>query len=464
MTGTYRSPLEALADELGAVAARIEREVRLQVAAALAEIREEMAALRASRSEVELRAVNAERALADAVAARLADVRNGQDGEPGPPVDRTVVEALVADAVAAAVEALPPAENGKDADPVLIAELVAAEVAKLPPAKPGKSVDPEEVEALVTEQLGAQVVRMREDMETELLAINQSAERRLNAAFEALPVPKDGEDGRSVDPEEVRALVSAEVEQAIKSLPVPADGHTPTLAELSPLIEEAVSTAIPAFPKPKDGEDGRSVDPEDIRRMVAEEVGRLPPAEKGEKGDRGESVKGDAGPPGKLSLAREWRDGVWYEGDVVTHDGRTYQAQRDTGREPPHEDWLCLAEAGRDGEPGNSFRVRGTWDAGNDYLALDVVALNGSSFIAKLDDPGPCPGGGWQLIAAVGKAGRPGEKGPPGQKGDIGRPGAPVLSLNVDEQGMLTLTNGDGSIVNCDLYPVLARCISPATS
>jgi hypothetical protein len=41
-------------------------------------------------------------------------------------------------------------------------------------------------------------------------------------------------------------------------------------------------------------------------------------------------------------------DAVHYPGDVVTHDGSTYQALRDTARAPPVDDWICLARAGRD--------------------------------------------------------------------------------------------------------------------
>jgi hypothetical protein len=84
MTGIYRSSFDALAEELGAVAARVEREVRLQVAAALAEVREELSGLRASKAEAELRAANAERTFADQITARLATV---QDGAPGPKGD-----------------------------------------------------------------------------------------------------------------------------------------------------------------------------------------------------------------------------------------------------------------------------------------------------------------------------------------------------------------------------------------
>jgi len=77
------SPLEIIAEELGSIAGRIERELKLSFSTALAEIRQEMAVLRASRAENELRAANAERALADAVSARLAEVRDGERGERG---------------------------------------------------------------------------------------------------------------------------------------------------------------------------------------------------------------------------------------------------------------------------------------------------------------------------------------------------------------------------------------------
>jgi len=82
-----------------------------------------------------------------------------------------------------------------------------------------------------------------------------------------------------------------------------------------------------------------------------------------------------------------------------------------------------------------------------------VVALNGASFAAKSDNPGPCPGEGWQLFSQQGKRGQPGEKGAPGPRGE---PGAPVVAAMIDAQGMQTLVNGDGTQVECDLYPVLA--------
>jgi hypothetical protein len=123
---------------------------------------------------------------------------------------------------------------------------------------------------------------------------------------------------------------------------------------------------------------------------------------------------------------------VFYEGDVVSYDGGTFQARRDTGQPPSHADWICLATAGRD---GGSITVRGTFDETAEYRRLDVVARNGGSFVALKDRPGPCPGSGWQLIASQGRrgvAGERGERGAPGPKGDPGLSGATIREWKVD--------------------------------
>lgn len=173
--------------------------------------------------------------------------------------------------------------------------------------------------------------------------------------------------------------------------------------------------------------------------------------------DGTDGLDGAPGAPGRLPMARAWRDAVHYEADVVTYGGGLYQAIRDTGREPPHEDWICLAAPGRDGAEGRSMVVRGTWTDGEAYHRLDVVALNGGAFVARRDDPGACPGDGWQMIAAQGKRGPNGEPGRQGVQGLQGKPGASVASLDVDGDGLLRLTNGDGTVATLDLYPLLSR-------
>src|SRR5215813_6371208 len=142
--------------------------------------------------------------------------------------------------------------------------------------------------------------------------------------------------------------------------------------------------------------------------------------------------RGEQGPPGKLPLVKLWvPETVHYAGDVVAYDGGTFQARRDTGQPPSHADWTCLATAGRD---GGSITVRGTFDEAAEYRRLDVVALNGGSFVALKDAPGPCPGPGWQLLASQGKRGVAGEKGERGPKGDPGLSGATIRDWKIDRE------------------------------
>src|SRR5215831_13082681 len=156
---------------------------------------------------------------------------------------------------------------------------------------------------------------------------------------------------------------------------------------------------------------------------------RVIPGARGEKGECGPmgppGPQGPQGEPGKLPTVRLWTpETVFYQGDVVTFDGGTFQAQRDTGQPPTHSDWLCLASAGRHGRDGRSIAVRGTFGETADYGRLDLVACNGGSFIALKDAPGPCPGSGWQLVASPGKRGVAGMKGERGERGPKGDPGA----------------------------------------
>jgi hypothetical protein len=156
---------------------------------------------------------------------------------------------------------------------------------------------------------------------------------------------------------------------------------------------------------------------------------------KGPPGPAGPS--GPPGAPGKLPVVKLWTpDTVFYEGDVVAFDGGTFQAIRGTGQPPTHAaHWLCLAVAGKD---GITPKVRGTYQQGEQYSKLDVVALNGASFVAVRDDPGQCPGPGWQLMAAQGKRGdkgQPGERGPRGEKGDPGSQGPPGEAGPAGPQG-----------------------------
>jgi hypothetical protein len=78
---------------------------------------------------------------------------------------------------------------------------------------------------------------------------------------------------------------------------------------------------------------------------------------------------------------------------------------------------LRLAARVQDGADGRSFRIRSTFNPRERYKALDVVALNGASFVAQQDDPGPCPGDNWQLLCSQGKKGQAGADGRNGRDG-----------------------------------------------
>jgi len=147
-----------------------------------------------------------------------------------------------------------------------------------------------------------------------------------------------------------------------------------------------------------------------------------PQGERGYLGERGEAglqgPQGQKGDPGSLPMIKQWRaDAISYAGEVVFCDGGSWQAQKDTAQKPPHSDWMPLAHAGRS---ATSPVIRGTFDPAQQYGALNIVAMNGSSFIAKSDDPGECPGDGWQLIASAGRQGKPGPKGDRGEQGPAG--------------------------------------------
>jgi hypothetical protein len=153
--------------------------------------------------------------------------------------------------------------------------------------------------------------------------------------------------------------------------------------------------------------------------------------------------------PGKLPVSKIWREeSVTYEGEVVSFDGSLWQARKDTAQVPGGSDWICVARAGRDGCDGRTPHVCGTYDVYKKYEQLDVVTCDGAAFIARRDDPGICPGDGWQLLSGKGSRGSRGETGSCGEKGERGPPGkaAPtVVNWTLDRKNYRAIpTMSDG--------------------
>src|SRR5262249_40218700 len=86
-------------------------------------------------------------------------------------------------------------------------------------------------------------------------------------------------------------------------------------------------------------------------------------------------------------------------------------------------------------------RVKGTYQVGANYSRGDMVALDGGSFVARKDNPGPCPGGGWQLMA------KQGQRGIAGPEGKRGPPGAVITGWILDRSTYrITPRMSDGSL------------------
>jgi hypothetical protein len=75
------TPLKALTDELGAIVGRLEREVRSDVRAQIAQLE----VMKAEFEIVVMRFEQETKARLDAVVSTVRDGHDGRDGEPGPP-------------------------------------------------------------------------------------------------------------------------------------------------------------------------------------------------------------------------------------------------------------------------------------------------------------------------------------------------------------------------------------------
>jgi hypothetical protein len=86
---------------------------------------------------------------------------------------------------------------------------------------------------------------------------------------------------------------------------------------------------------------------------------------------------------------------------------------------------------------GQAFTHRGAFTADATYAAMDIAMVNGSAFLALRDNPGPCPGDGWRLLAAVGKR---------GPKGEPGTTPPTIVGWHVDSKAFtVTPTMSDGT-------------------
>jgi hypothetical protein len=229
----------------------------------------------------------------------------------------------------------------------------------------------------------AALAEARREIDLQRSIINDNADELLKAvekiaALEARPVVEP------IDP----ALVSAEVHRQISLIPTPVDGKSVDLGALFSEISGAVSRAVDAMPKAKDGEPGKDGDP----------------GKDGAPGDPGKD-----GAPGRdadpvdmeflkeilaLEVHRElasWprpKDGLGLEGmsAELLEDGRTLVLRFANGEtESRHEIFI----------PWQIYR--GVYETGRQYKAGDVVTFGGSQYTAKVDTTKPPKTTDWIL-------------------------------------------------------------------
>jgi hypothetical protein len=164
--------------------------------------------------------------------------------------------------------------------------------------------------------------------------------------------------------------------------------------------------------------------------------------EPGPMGERG--LPGERGPGGEPG--RDGRDGR--PGDVG-----------ERGLDGPAGPVGARGEPGPPGEPAYSGRACGLHNPSEDYRAMDVVSFNGSEWRAVQDNPGELPGPGW-MLGAKGARGKPGER---GAKGDRGEDGIGVQEITVADYSLMLLRS-DGSVLSCDLLPMIERFFREAST
>jgi hypothetical protein len=210
--------------------------------------------------------------------------------------------------------------------------------------------------------------------------------------------------------------------------------HTESTGSLADLIVEEIAAAAGQAERERDLLLGKQLAEHALRLMqlesdIRKRLSELRDGERGERGEKGEQgeqgeagqigaggakgdqgVQGDPGEKGEAITGPAGRDGI---------DGKD-GAPGDRG------------ECGAPGADGRTlFNIRETYDAAAKYLMGDVVTVNRSWFVARKDDPGPCPGADWK---AGPSNGRDGPKGQRGDRGEPGEPGAVVVSWTIDRK------------------------------
>ena len=277
-----------------------------------------------------------------------------------------------------------------------IADAVKLAVAAMPKALDGKDADMREVERMVA-LAAEQFDEARSQDAAQVLAWMEGVEKR----FDDLPKPRDGADGKNVDPSAFAQMVGDEVAKAIDALPTPQDGKSVTAEDMRPLVAELVSAAlddaVKAIPPAKDGRDG--VDGKDgldaVTPIIKDGV-LLFTMSDGSIKEVGK-IDGKDGEPG-----RDGVDGLGFDDLAAEYDGERGIVLRFVRGEQVKEFAFSMPVV----------IDRGVWADGKDggYAKGDAVTWAGSVWISQKDSNGDKPDGGdgWRLSVKRGRDGKDG--------------------------------------------------------
>jgi vacuolar-type H+-ATPase subunit F/Vma7 len=216
---------------------------------------------------------------------------------------------------------------------------------------------------------------------------------------------------RSVQPdfsEAINRAVTEQVRSAVAEIPSPKDGKDAELPDIGAMVERAVA----ALPKPKDGENGQGVDPAEVQRMVAETVERavaaIPSPKDGKDADMdalsalvtAEVARAAAPLPSMVDEALT-RAVAALPGPKDGENGKDGIATRE------ELDEIIEARFAEIAMRNLADLHRGVWKAGESYKRGELAVLDGSTWLAKKDNPA-APGSGpdWTLFAKQGRPGR----------------------------------------------------------
>ncbi len=240
---------------------------------------------------------------------------------------------IVKEHVAAAVTPLlARIETLEKADNVLILRLVQDEVAKIPPALDGKDADPEALSALIDE--------------------------KVTAAVDAIPKPHNG---KSITVEDVAPLIATEIERAVSERPLPTnvanaliDRNGCLVLSLSDGTQRDLGVVVG-----KDGQDGTNGADGASGSDGSDGLGfdDLEIVHDGERGFTFKLMQGERVKEFPFTLPVVLDRGVYKAGDTyqagdgVTWGGSYWIAKTETDAKPDGgTDWRLSIKRGRDGK------------------------------------------------------------------------------------------------------------------